>query len=85
MKPGRKDQVQSQKYREAGNKKYGSGSPDLALHLYTDAVLAAPDGQPELSLALANRSAALHQMKKFRSALQDIDMALMSGYPQVER
>ena len=48
------------------------------------AVLAAPDNQQELGLALANRSAALLELKSFRLALQDIEMAFISGYPKVE-
>jgi tetratricopeptide (TPR) repeat protein len=36
----------------------------------------------ELSLAYANRSAALFHLKKYGAAIRDIDRALQRGYPQ---
>ena len=39
----------------------------------------------ELSLALANRSAALFHLKKYRECLADIDLALQYGYPAKSR
>ena len=70
-------------YRELGNKKYGLGDSEAALALYSRAVLTAAPGQPELGLALANRSAALLSLNNHRAALQDIEVALSEGYPQV--
>ena len=79
----RKDKGQSGQLRGEGNKKYGAGDSEAALALYTRAVLTAPPSQPELSLALANRSAALQSLGNYRAAVQDIELALSSGYPQV--
>ena len=79
----RKDKAQSGVYRELGNKKYGLGDSEAALALYSRAVLTAPHSEPELSLALANRSAALHSLGNYGAAVQDIELAFSSGYPQV--
>ena len=79
----RKDKGQSGELRAEGNKKYGSGDSEAALSLYTRALLTAPHSEPELSLALANRSAALTSLNNYRAALQDIEMAFASGYPKV--
>ena len=81
----RKDKVQSGVYRDLGNKKYASGDSETALGLYTQAVLTAPHTEPELSLALANRSAALLSLNNHRAAVQDIEMALSAGYPKVTK
>ena len=35
----------------------------------------------DLSLAIANRSAALFRLRNFHLALEDIEFALTSGYP----
>ena len=79
----RKEKCQSGVYRELGNKKYGLGDSEGALALYSQAVLTAPHSEPELSLALANRSAALLSLNNHRAAVQDIEMALSEGYPKV--
>ena len=79
----RKERGQSVLYRELGNKKYGLGDSEAALALYSRAVLTAAPGQPELGLALANRSAALLSLNNHRAAPQDIEVALSEGYPQV--
>ena len=39
------------------------------------------DGEPELALALANRSAALLSLGEHKAALDDIEEALEKGYP----
>lgn len=43
------------------------------------------DEQIELALALSNRSAALVQLKQFRTAIRDIQLALQCGYPAKQR
>lgn len=56
--------------REAGNKLYATKKNHEALKVYSEAISLAPQREPfqgrELSLALANRSAVLCQMNKFR-------------------
>eukprot|EP00092_Neocalanus_flemingeri_P100883 GFUD01128895.1.p1 GENE.GFUD01128895.1~~GFUD01128895.1.p1 ORF type:complete len:670 (+),score=162.71 GFUD01128895.1:141-2150(+) len=82
----RKNGKRSQQLREQGNKAYTAKKNEQALQLYTDSVRFAPctlEGKgEELSLALANRSAVLFQMKQFRLALQDIELSFLAGYPQ---
>ncbi|KAF0289974.1 SET and MYND domain-containing protein 4 [Amphibalanus amphitrite] len=52
--------AESGRLRSAGNAAYGRrGQERAALQLYTQAVLAAPEGDEALPLALANRSAVL--------------------------
>ena len=79
----RKDKGQSGELRAEGNKKYGSGDSEAALSLYTRALLKPPHSEPELSLALANRSAALHSLGNYRAAVQDVELAFSAGYPKV--
>merc|ERR1719186_2582599 len=81
----RKNGKISQQLREQGNKAYTAKKNDQALKLYTDSVRFAPctlewKGE-ELGLALANRSAALFEIKQFRLALQDIEQSFLAGYP----
>jgi tetratricopeptide (TPR) repeat protein len=73
--------------KEYGNKAYQEGKDIEALHFYTQAVIAAPCDEKtgkskELSVALANRSAVLFSLKAFALALDDIRLALESGYPE---
>ncbi|XP_053703023.1 SET and MYND domain-containing protein 4 isoform X2 [Synchiropus splendidus] len=41
----------------------------------------APQGSPQLSLCFANRSAALHRLRRYQESLDDVDRAGRSGYP----
>ena len=72
--------------KEYGNKAYEEGKDIDALYLYTQAVVAAPcdpltGRSRDLSVALANRSAVLFSLKAFHLALDDVRLALESGYP----
>ena len=55
--------------------------------LYSIAVYSAPcgDNSPELSLALANRSACLQIGKFYEGALEDILLSFEAGYPESKR
>jgi len=81
----RKNSRRSQQLREEGNRAYTAGRNEQALKLYTESVRFAPFGEggtgEDLSLAFANRSAVLAQLKLFRLALQDIRLSLQAGYP----
>eukprot|EP00095_Tigriopus_kingsejongensis_P008472 maker-scaffold18_size714446-snap-gene-3.28 protein:Tk08472 transcript:maker-scaffold18_size714446-snap-gene-3.28-mRNA-1 annotation:"set and mynd domain-containing" len=73
--------------RDYGNKAYQDGKDIDALYLYTQAVIAAPCDPDthlgkDLAIALANRSAVLFSLKAFYLALDDIKLALESGYPK---
>lgn len=82
-----KNHHESKIKREYGNKAYQDKKDIDALYLFTQAVIAAPcdpeSGQgKDLALALANRSAVLFSLKQYYLALDDIKLALESGYPK---
>ena len=54
---------------------------DLYLNSF-QSVICAPEYGPELSLALANRSACLYHQGQYEQCLQDIDLALRFRYPK---
>ena len=76
-----KDNVKSVKAREEGNVLFQSGNFPASLLKYSSAVSLASPHSAELSLALANRSAALQRLKYHAKGVEDIDAALESGYP----
>jgi len=77
---------ESKRTRELGNRSFKDGNYLEALKHYTQAIKHAPypsKDQPDVSLALAlaNRSAALYSLTRFRLSLHDIDLALKFNYP----
>ena len=76
-----KDNAKSLKAREEGNVLFQSGNFPASLVKYSSAVALARRKSEELSLALANRSAALQRLKYHAKGVEDIDAALDSGYP----
>jgi len=83
----RKNEELSKKNREDGNQAYQDGKFELAILLYTEAMRYAPcnpillEGEA-LAWAAANRSAAFYQQQQYRQAIEDIEVAVSSGYPQ---
>uniref|UniRef100_A0A6G1S3Z9 Protein-lysine N-methyltransferase SMYD4 n=1 Tax=Aceria tosichella TaxID=561515 RepID=A0A6G1S3Z9_9ACAR len=86
-----KSQVISKKMRDLGNKSFKDGRYLEALKQYTEAVRYAPYPEPDnngdiqdntLAFALANRSAALYSLTRYRLCLLDIDLATKYGYPE---
>lgn len=82
-----KSTEESNRLRQLGNKLYKSEDCEAALHYYTEAVKFAPypsqDNHDEsLALALANRSATLYALRRYRLCLFDIDLAVKYGYPE---
>ena len=78
---GRKDNQQSLKAREEGNLMFQSENFPASLVKYSQAVVMASPNSGELSLALANRSAALQRLKLHNAGVKDIEAALQAGYP----
>lgn len=73
--------------KDYGNKAYQNGKDLDALYLYTQAVISAPCDEvtgegKDLAVSLANRSAVLFALKAYALALDDIKLALDSGYPK---
>ena len=67
------------------NYKQKVGNDEEAIQLFNKAIIKAPVSEAgigkDLSLAVANRSAALFRLKFFNLALADIEYALTAGYP----
>lgn len=81
---------ESDRLRSLGNKSFRNDKHEEALNLYTQAVKFAPHPTEEnpdtsLALALANRSAALYNLNRFKLCLLDVELALKNGYPKEKR
>jgi tetratricopeptide (TPR) repeat protein len=68
--------------RDEGNLKFRAHDNEGSLRLYTESVICAPEFGPELSLALANRSACLYHQAQYETCLQDISLSLQFRYPK---
>lgn len=78
---------ESKRMRDIGNMSFKNGNFMDALNQYTQAVRYAPYPNQDikdnsLALALANRSAALYSLTRYRLCLLDIDLAIKYGYPE---
>ncbi|XP_014485617.1 PREDICTED: SET and MYND domain-containing protein 4-like [Dinoponera quadriceps] len=79
-KPMTKDNDAAAELKNVGNKFFGRGEFAKALETYSNAALFAPS--TELSVILANRSAALYHLERHEHALEDIEEASRLGYPK---
>ncbi|XP_053983664.1 SET and MYND domain-containing protein 4-like [Hylaeus volcanicus] len=84
--PATKNANESEKLRTLGNnifvsKSLTNTSYEQALELYTKSIAYAPYPSEQLTLAYANRSAALFKLKKYEECIRDIDRALALNYP----
>ncbi|CAK1548167.1 unnamed protein product [Leptosia nina] len=69
--------------KDEGNKEVQKGDWVRALHLYTLSIVHMPKKETEeLSIVLANRSAALNHLEQYEECLADIRRCLASGYPR---
>lgn len=81
---GGKSEGESRRWRDAGNKHFQAGRDREAVARFSKAAAAAPQHQGrgrDLSLALANRSAALLKLGFPKLCLEDIKEAIAAGYP----
>lgn len=83
---GGKSEGDTRRFREFGNGHFKAGRDLEAARMFGEAARMAPvtekgEGR-DLSLALANRSAALVRLGRPRLALLDIKLALDTGYPK---
>ena len=67
---------EASKLRDAGNAKFAAKQDADSIKLYTQSLIESPETGPEISLALANRSAVLYRLRKYREAVEDIALAL---------
>ncbi|KAK4011584.1 hypothetical protein OUZ56_020702 [Daphnia magna] len=69
-------------FRETGNRQFSLKDYTACIEMYSQSILSCPvENEVELSLALANHSAALFQLDLFEDCLQDIRVALTKNYP----
>ena len=68
--------------REKGNKQFQAGKLRESLASYNTAVLSGPWPSDEAVMALGNRAAVLGKMKKHKRVVDDLTLALDSGYPR---
>lgn len=78
---------ESKRMRDLGNKSFKNNEFIEALKYYTQSIKYAPYPSEDvkddsLALALANRSAALYSLTRYRLCLSDIDLAIKYGYPE---
>ncbi|XP_026225810.1 SET and MYND domain-containing protein 4 [Anabas testudineus] len=76
-----KDPEKSARCRERGNSSFKSRDYTAAALHYSQGICFAPQSSEQLSLCYANRSAALYRLQHQQECLDDIDRALMNGYP----
>ncbi|XP_072930927.1 SET and MYND domain-containing protein 4-like [Epargyreus clarus] len=72
-------------WRQRGNDKFRANLVEDSYKCYSKSVVYADQKGPMYPLALANRSAALLRMKKFKECLADVALAIDSGYPMEQR
>ncbi|XP_069701173.1 SET and MYND domain-containing protein 4-like isoform X2 [Periplaneta americana] len=77
-----KSSLKASEFRTQGNSVFRKQDITGSLALYTKSVIHAPPKSEELSLALANRSAALFHLEEYKDCLQNITLALENGYPE---
>ena len=76
-----KDREESTTAREEGNRHFQAGRLPQALGCYNRAVVRAPWPGQEAALALGNRSAVLAKAKMHSHVVEDLTLALETGYP----
>ena len=86
-----KNATEARKWRDKGNALYQQKDYFRSVDCYTKSGHYAPisleitqensSANDEFTIAIANRSAAWYQLRRFDLALQDIDVSLYHGYP----
>ena len=70
------------KFRNEGNKWFQKKNSSQAIKCYNKSICFSPTHEgKELSLAFANRSAVFQDLEQWMYCLQDIELALETGYP----
>lgn len=68
--------------REAGNRQFSLKDYAACVETYTQSILSCPnETETELSLAHANRSAALFQLELYEDCIKDISVSISKKYP----
>ncbi|XP_026323810.1 SET and MYND domain-containing protein 4 [Hyposmocoma kahamanoa] len=78
-----KDFEKAKKLKDEGNKAVQKGDWAKAMQLYSQSMIYMPKKETEeLSIVLANRSAALNHLEQYEDTLDDIKRCLSLGYPR---
>jgi len=81
-----KSEGDTKRFREFGNKQFKKGNDEEALKWFNKAIIKAEMNEKregkDLSLGIANRSAALMKLGHLNEALEDAELSLRSGYPK---
>ncbi|GBP27836.1 SET and MYND domain-containing protein 4 [Eumeta japonica] len=81
--PVAKDSETARNFKSEGNGAVQKGDWAKALHFYNQSLMHMPQKEAEeLSILLANRSAALNHLERHEEALSDITRCLAYGYPK---
>ncbi|XP_047035670.1 SET and MYND domain-containing protein 4 [Helicoverpa zea] len=81
--PVKKDLEKARQLKDEGNKAVQKGDWAKAMQLYSQSMVHMPEKETEeLSIVLANRSAALNHLEQYEDTLADIKRCLSLGYPR---
>ncbi|KAK8380743.1 hypothetical protein O3P69_007991 [Scylla paramamosain] len=80
-----KSEALAMKAKNQGSKAYLKKKDKEALNCFSESICLAPAESSVLPLALANRSAVLYQMRRYKEALQDMEWAEGACYPAALR
>ncbi|CAG5101017.1 Similar to SMYD4: SET and MYND domain-containing protein 4 (Gallus gallus) [Cotesia congregata] len=81
IKNKRKDASRALELIKSANDSFKLMRSMYLITMYTEAIMNAPIGSPELARGFASRSAALCNARLFEDSLKDIDRAMAIGYP----
>ncbi|KZC08204.1 PREDICTED: SET and MYND domain-containing protein 4 [Dufourea novaeangliae] len=77
-----KSTAKAQTFKIMGNKQFQSKNYCESIQSYTKSALYAPANSCELSIAIANRSAALFYLDRHSDCIKDTELALKFNYPK---
>ncbi|CAB3257269.1 unnamed protein product [Arctia plantaginis] len=81
--PVKKDLEKARHLKDQANKAVQNGDWAKAMQLYSQSMIYMPEKETEeLSIVLANRSAALNHLEQYEETLADIKRCLALGYPR---
>ncbi|OWR44094.1 hypothetical protein KGM_213148 [Danaus plexippus plexippus] len=81
--PVKKDLEKALQLKDEGNKAVQKGDWGRSLQYYNESIILMPEiKSEELSIVLANRSAALNHLAQYEDTLRDIQRCLALGYPR---
>ncbi|XP_076297821.1 protein-lysine N-methyltransferase SMYD4-like isoform X2 [Lasioglossum baleicum] len=74
--------AKAQVWKNTGNKQFQAKNYSESIQSYTQCAMYAPEHSPELSVAIANRSASLFFLNRYKDCMKDIELAIQLNYPK---